>query len=78
MRIRRRQAKSQEITGFFCTTCQTVCSVEQGETHAETVTLTLTCGHTVVLLPGDVGGLRVHGDQIIVYPNRNDLPKGVV
>ncbi len=74
MRIRRRHQvrPSREITGVYC--CQAVRDIERVETHAETVTFTLACGHTVTLVPGLVYGLHVHKGQHIVYPNQEDLP----
>jgi hypothetical protein len=65
---------SKEITGVQCATCRVVRGVERVETHAETTTFVLACGHTVTLLFGVPSGLAVHADAIIIYPNREDLP----
>jgi hypothetical protein len=48
--------------------------VEQVESHAETTTFTLTCGHTVMLTPGAVCKLDMQADAITIYPNPDDLP----
>jgi hypothetical protein len=65
---------SKEITGVQCATCRVVRGVERVETHADTTTFTLACGHTVTLQPGTECGMHVTADSIIVYPNRADLP----
>ncbi len=65
---------SREITAVYCATCQGVHGVERVETQATITTFTLTCAHAVTLLSGMACALDVHEDQIVIYPNREDLP----